>query len=76
MAVGNDVLVGQILLSLSIIFALYYTFWIVGLPLLEPTFFAHQYFPGSLYAVGIPLAVLSFMVVGLSVYAFWLMKFQ
>ena len=75
MAVGHDVLIGQLLLFLSVIFSIYYTFWTIGLPLLEPNVFAHQYFPDSLYAVGVPLVVLSVMLIILSVYAVWLMKF-
>jgi hypothetical protein len=76
MAVGHDVLIGKILLFLCVIFVLYYTFWTICLPLLEPNFFAHQYFPDSFYAIGVPLSVLSVMVTVLSVYALWLMKFQ
>lgn len=76
MAVGNDILTGKILLFLCIIFSIYYTFWTIGLPLLEPNFLAHQYFPDNLYAIGVPLSILSVMVTVLSVYALWLMKFQ
>ncbi len=76
MAVGCDALIGKALLFLCVIFSFCYTFWVIGLPLLEPNFFAHQYFPDSLYAVGVPLAILSVMVTVLSLYALCLMKFH
>lgn len=74
MAVGNDVFVGQILLGLIVSFLLYYTLWVIGLPLLEPSVFLHQYFPDNVYALSIPLSVLTLMVVVLALYSSWLMK--
>lgn len=73
--IGHDVVIGNLLLSLSIIFILYYTFWTIGLPLLEPDFFAHRFFPSILYAIGIPLATLAVLVALLAIYAWWLMKY-
>jgi len=73
---GNDVLIGNILLLLSVTFIVYYTFWTVGLPLLEPNFSVSPWFPDISYAISIPLILLTLIVTVLSVYAHYLMKFD
>lgn len=73
---GNDVLIGKILLLLSATFIVYYTFWTVGLPLLETNFSVNPWFPDISYAICIPLALLTLIISVLSVYAHYLMKFD
>jgi len=76
MAVGQDFVIGCISLVLCATSVLYYTLWVIGLPLLEPVLSVHQFFPNNIFAIGIPLAILIVIFSGLTVYSQILMKFK
>jgi len=76
MAVGQDFTIGCFSFVFSVTFILCYTLWVIGLPLLEPKLFIHQFFPDNLFAVGIPLAVLIVIFSALTAYSQFLMKLK
>lgn len=76
MAIGHDLFIGRVSLAFCVLTILYYTVWVIGLPLLEPKLSIHYFFPNNYFAVGIPLAVLIVIVLGLTVYSQFLMKFK
>lgn len=73
---GNDALIGKLFLLVSVVSIVYYTFWTVGLPLLEPNLSIHPWFPDISYAICVPLAILSLIVTVLFLYSHYLMTFD
>ena len=76
MAVGNDLVIGRILIIFCVSFLSYYTFWVAILPLLDPKLYVHQLFPDNFYAVCIPLSLITVIFFVLVTYSQYLMKFE
>ena len=76
MAVGQDFFTGCFFLISCFFSVVYYTLWVIGLPLLEPVLSVHQFFPDNNFAVQIPLAAIIVIFLGLTAFSQYLMKFK
>jgi len=76
MAVGHISVFGRIILIFCVSAILYYTLWVIGLPLLEPKSSVHRFFPDNRFAVGIPLVAFTVVLSGLAAYSQFLMKLK
>ena len=74
-AFGCDILIGRVLLVTGVIFLLYYTVWTIVLPFLDPSLSIHLFFPDNIYAVSVPLGLVTLLVLVLALYANYLMRF-
>ena len=68
MASLTDKLFGQSLMLFASLLLIYYTLWVIILPLIESSHYVHQYFLPRLYALIIPIILGLFALVFVGIF--------